>query len=431
MRKLMLALAATAIPIAFAGASAQSFDWQKYSGSTINVNLAKQPWSDFLAPHVGEFEELTGIKVNLEVLPEDQHRQKLSISFTSGRGDIDVFASQRHQEGVKYHLAKWYEPLGPYVADPSHTAGGFDLTDFAPQAINDATVEGDLEGIPLYTELQIFFYRKDLFEAAGLAFPNTLDELEAAAKQLTDRSKGVAGLCIRGKGAATTTIFSGFLHSMGGSWADAQRNPALSQPASIEAFDYYGRLAREYGPPGVLNYHWFQCSSLFNSGRAAMWTDSNIFAAGLLDPQQSSVTEQVGFAMFPEGPGGRKPAGGGWYLALSSMSKNKGPGWYFIQWAISKENTLKAQLAGIPTARLSAWEADEFKANDKNPDLTKATLDSLQLEDTPSWGPPWVAVGEIRDVIGAVVIDAIQGKDVAAAAAQADAQIQAIREKTE
>jgi hypothetical protein len=35
------------------------------------------------------------------------------VAFTAGRADIDVFGSQRHQEGVKYYLAKWYEPLKP------------------------------------------------------------------------------------------------------------------------------------------------------------------------------------------------------------------------------------------------------------------------------------------------------------------------------
>lgn len=417
-----------ATPSAFAQ---KAFDWKRFSGSTVNVALAKQPWSDLMTPLIPEFERQTGIKVRLEVLPEDQNRQKLAVAFTAGRGDIDVFGSQRHQEGVKYHLAKWYAPLDPLVKDRELTAPDFDVADFAPQAMTDATVSGTLVGIPLYSELQIFMYRKDLFQRAGLAFPNTLTELEAAARTLTDREKGQYGLCLRGKGAATTTIFSGFLHSMGGSWADAERRPALETPAALRTFETYGRLAREYGPPGVLNYHWFQCQSLMASGKAAMWTDSNIFAAGLLDPAKSQVADKIGFAVFPEGPGGRKPAGGAWYLSINARSKNTGPAWYFIQWAVSKENALKAQLSGIPTARLSAWQSEEFRKSDKHPDLTRATLDSLKLEDTPSWGPPWVAVGEIRDVIGAAVITAIQGGDVKAAAARATEQIQAIREKTE
>ena len=137
------------------------------------------------------------------------------------------------------------------------------------------------------------------------------------------------------------------------------------------------------------------------------------------------------FRSLPAGAAGRKPAGGGWFLSIYSKSKQKEAAWYFIQWAISKDNALKAQLAAIPTGRVSAWASEEFKKADKAPELTKATLDSLKLQGTPSWGPPFVAVGEIRDVLGAVVIVAIEGGDVKAAAQKANDQIKVIRAKTE
>src|SRR5262245_3936357 len=56
--------------------SAADFDWKKYSGSTVSVSLKKIPWTDVLTPFIPEFEALTGIKVKLEVLPENQHREK-------------------------------------------------------------------------------------------------------------------------------------------------------------------------------------------------------------------------------------------------------------------------------------------------------------------------------------------------------------------
>jgi multiple sugar transport system substrate-binding protein len=409
----------------------EPFNWKKFAGQTINIAIAKQPWSDFIAPKIPEFEQLTGIKVKFEVLPEDQNRQKLAIAFSSGRGDIDVFGSQRHQEGAKYFAAKWYEPLKPYLANRSITAPDFDFADFAPQPLNDVTIGGEVVGIPLYTELQTMIYRKDLLQQAGLKVPETLDELEAAAKKLTDKSKGQYGICMRGKGAATTTIYSGILHSMGGSWVDTKGDPAFTTPEAIKAFEYYGRLAREYGPPGATNYHWLQCQSLVAGGNAAFWTDSNVFFGPLLDPKKSAVSDKFGFAMLPAGSAGRKPAGGGWFLSIYSKSAHKDAAWYFLQWAISKDNALKAQLAQIPTARVSAWNSDEFKKSDKAPDLTRATLDTLKLPGTPSWGPPFVAVGEIRDVLGGVVIVAIEGGDVKTAAAKANEQIKVIRSKTE
>lgn len=432
--KRLLQLAVVAAWVTAGGAAVaqqQPFNWKKFSGQTINVAVAKQPWTDFIAPKIPEFEQLTGIKVKLEVLPEDQNRQKLAIAFSSGRADIDVFASQRHQEGAKYFAAKWYESLKPFIDNTALTAPDFDYADFAPQSLNDVTIKGEVIGIPLYSELEVMAYRKDLLQQAGLGVPQTLDELEAAAKKLTDKAKSQYGICMRGKGAATTTIYSGVLHSMGGNWVDAKGDPAFTTPEAIKAFEYYGRLAREYGPPGATNYHWLQCQGLLASGNAAFWTDSNIFFAPLLDPKKSSVADKFGFAVMPAGPAGRKPAGGGWFLSMYSKSQRKDAAWYFMQWAVSKENALKAQLAAIPTARLSAWSSEDFKKTDKAPELTKATLDSLKLANTPSWGPPFVAVGEIRDVLGGVVVVAIEGGDVKAAAQKANDQIKAIRAKTE
>jgi multiple sugar transport system substrate-binding protein len=431
MFKRWLAISVVSLACAATAMAQETYNPRKYAGETINVALAKQPWSDFITPLIPQFEQQTGIKVRLEVLPEDQNRQKLAVAFASGRGDIDVFGSQRHQEGAKYYSAGWYEPLKPMIDDRALTAPNFDFADFAPQALNDATVGGKLIGMPLYSELQVLAYRKDLLQKAGLPVPETLDQLEAAAKRLTDKQQNQYGVCMRGKGAATTTIYSGILHSMGGQWVDAKGNPDFTSPAALKAFDYYGRMAREYGPPGAANFHWLQCQSQMAAGHAAFWTDSNIFMATLLDPSKSAVADKIGFAMLPAGPGGRKPAGGGWYLSIYSKSKHKQAAWTFIQWAVSKENALKAQLAAIPTARISAWSSEEFRKADKSPELTRATLDSLKLKDTPSWGPPFVAVGEIRDVLGAVVVTAIEGGDIKVAAAKADEQIQAIRKKTE
>ena len=408
-----------------------TFDWKRFAGHTVNVALHKQPWSDVIAPLVPEFERLTGIKARVEVLPEDQHRQKLTVAFTAGRGDIDVFASQKWNEGLKYYFAKWYEPLDNYVKNSEITSPDLGFTDFVPSAIEDATIRGVLVGLPLYAETLILAYRKDLFREANLSVPDTITELEEAAKKFTDKQKGQYGLCLRGMGAATTGIFGAFLYSMGGSWADEKRNPALTTPAALKTLELYARLTREYGPPGVVNYHWFQCQSLFATGKAAMWIDANSLVPPLLDAAKSQVADKVSYAMFPKGPGGRKPGFGGWHLAIHPSSQSKGPAWYFIQWATNKANTLKAQLKGVPTARFSAWQSEEIRRDARYADLNNATLETLKLKGLPSFGPPWVAIGEIRDIIGAVVVTAIEGGDIKATAENAVQQIQAVRKRTD
>ena len=79
-----------AAPAFIRRAYAQSFDWQKYKGDTIDVLLIKKPANDVLMSHLDEFTELTGITASAEQVPEQQHRQRLVIEFGSGAPTFDV-----------------------------------------------------------------------------------------------------------------------------------------------------------------------------------------------------------------------------------------------------------------------------------------------------------------------------------------------------
>ena len=57
-------------------------DWKKYAGTTLEVNLIKSPRGDILTKYHKEFEDLTGITVGSEKIPEQQQRQKAVIEFT-------------------------------------------------------------------------------------------------------------------------------------------------------------------------------------------------------------------------------------------------------------------------------------------------------------------------------------------------------------
>ncbi len=61
-------------------ARAQSaFDWKRFRGERIEVTVQLSPRGQLLQQANREFEELTGIKVGLEVVPEQQHRQKTIV----------------------------------------------------------------------------------------------------------------------------------------------------------------------------------------------------------------------------------------------------------------------------------------------------------------------------------------------------------------
>ncbi len=418
----------TAATTAFAQ---DGFDWKRYQGTTLNVSLKKVPWSDYIMTQIKSFEQLTGINVHAEILPENQQRAKLTIMMTAGGEGVDVFDTQHSNEGMQYLQAGWYELLDKYLADPKVMAPDYDYPgDFVPASLQDGIVRNVRTSMPIFTQVTILAYRKDLFAAANLKPPATIDELEQDAKAVTDRQKGISGICLRGLGVAASGIVGTFFYGTGGGYADANFNPILTSPATQTGFELYGRLAREYGPPGVLNYHWFQCQTLFESGRAAMWVDANSVMNPLLDPTKSQVADKTGFAMFPAGPAGRIPGFDAMGLAIAAHSQNKGAAWYFIEWATNKQNNLNAQLLGVPSARLSPWKSPEVMKDTTYAELRDATEQSMALPQHSSFGSPWVAVPEIRTIVGSAVAVAIQDGDVKAALATAQQQIQDVRKKS-
>lgn len=412
-----------------APAAPAAFDWQKYKGTTIRVMLNQHPWTTAIQDSFPKFEQLTGIKLVAETYPEDQFRQKSLVELTSGAGTLDVFMSQPPQEGLKFRQAGWYEDLSGYVNDPSMTSPDYNFADFLPGTITFETIQDALIGIPIQLEVEMLFYRKDLFEAAGLSVPKTLDELQAAAAKLHDPSKDFFGIASRGRKAAAITMFSNYLYNYGGNWLDADRNPAINSPEAVAALTYYGNLLKDYGPPGSVGNHWNEVVALFQQGKVAMFTDASVFYANVENPDASTVAGKVGYAAFPAGPKDNTYWLSGWGLSMASSSKNKGAAWYFIQWATSPEMAKLTQVNKVAGARQSVWDSAEGKAAFPA-DWTEAYVLSSSKANRPD-RPPVIAVSEVRDAIGNAVVVAIEGGDVKAAADKAAADMKDIMSKTE
>lgn len=406
---------------------ARSFDWKRFQGKDLRVWIYKSAFSDYIEKQIPDFEQLTGIKVSFESMSDLQYRPKLAVDLTAGSTAFDVYSSMTIQEGEKFGRSGWYEPLDKYLSDPTMTSPDFDVEDFTAAAKESARVRGKTVVLPFEAQTMVLYYRKDLFQQAGLKPPTTFDEMEAAAKALNTPPE-TYGIVLRGAGGQISSQFSGWLYSFGGTWLDDKGNPALDSEAALKAFDTYGRLARQYGPPGGVNMNWIQVGEYFAQGKAAQLLDINIQYPRVNDPG-SPAHGKVGVAAMPQGPAGSKPFVAGWGLALNPKGKNKDAGWYFIQWALNKQNLLNVQLAGNPTPRVSAWSDPKFKAQDPSPELTAASLAGYAAGH-PYMNPPIVAAPEARDIVGVVGTAAMQGGDVAAEAKKANQQLKDLISKT-
>lgn len=417
-------------------AQAAQFNWQQFKGTQLRVLLNKHPWQAGIEPYLKDFEALTGIKLIVEVYPEDQFRAKTLVELASGASSIDVFMTMPAQEGLKYMRAGWYQPVDAFLKDPSLTAPDYNWNDFLDKTRDAMVIEGKLIGPPIQVENASLMYRKDVFRKYNVKVPTTLNELEAAAKALngkvmTDDGQPGYGFVARGKRAAATSQFAGMLHAMGGTWLTPSREPAINSEEAIKAIDMWGRLLRLYGPPGSENNHWYEASSIFSQGKAATYLDANSLWPVIEDPQKSKVIGKVGYAVFPKGPKGQPGATVAvWGLGMPKSSKNQKAAWLFMQWATNKEQVFKVQSEkGVLGCRDSVWK--DPKGKGKVPaDLAESLAQGSKI-GTPLWNPPVVAVAEVRDAIGAAIVTSIQGGDVRAAANKAAADMKRIMAETE
>ena len=413
--------------------AAQKFDWQMHKGTTLRVLAPKNAAAMAIEPSIPEFEKLTGIKVQYESFPDDQFRQKILLELAAGTGGVDAFYTSTAQEGLKFYRSGWYEPLEAYLKNPRLTDPAFDLADINKGAVQGDTYEGKQVALPLQHQTSMLFYRKDLLEKHKVKVPQTFQELEEAARKLHNIDEGgqkVVGIVLRGKKAAATSQWAPYLLSMGGDWLTKEGKPAINSPEAVRAFDLYGRLLRNYGPPGAVNYHWNESVSLFVQGKAALYTDVSNRIFFFEDPAKSQIVGKIGYAPFPAGPAGRRPVMEVWSAAVASKSKKKEAAYLYVQWAASRETSLKAHLKGSPSVRASVWKDPRFLAEQKHKDWIETSLKTLEIAD-PRWNPPVVAVSEVRDAVGEAIVSSILGEDVKAAADKAAAEMAKIMEKTE
>ena len=400
-----------------APASAQAFNWKKHAGTKLRVVTLKFPLSEIQQVRLADFEQLTGIKVQWEMLPEDLWRQKVKVEHLGGATDLDVFLSYYAQEGKQFLTSGWYTDMRAMIRNPELTS-----PDFA--------WEGQIPIIPdRAAALPILYYRRDLFQQFKLERPKTWQDVRNAAKTIYEgTSKQVFGIVLRGKGAAATSMFAPVLYDFGGQWFDrASGDVTFNTPEALAAFEWWGSILREYGPPGSVNNHWAEVTSIFSQGRAAMLFDDITFITIFADPSKSTVAGKVGYALAPTGPRSTawrnlppyQPNING--LAISALGKQKEASWALVQYLSDKTTSKQYMLKGGLAPRQSAWvDPEVVKALD--PEFLETGRASAQI-NYPGVAPLSITnVSKARDFIGQVIVTAIQGGNVKTALSTAFTQ---------
>ncbi|WP_158941221.1 sugar ABC transporter substrate-binding protein [Burkholderia sp. S171] len=355
------------------------------------------------------------IQLKWVILEENVLRQRATTDITTNSGQFDVMAIGTY-EAPQWGKRGWLAPMDNLPAS-------YDLDDVVKTARDGLSYNGQLYALPFYVESSMTYYRKDLFEAAGLKMPDqpTYDQIKQFADKLTDKSKGQYGICLRGKAGwgENMAFFSTVVNTYGGRWFDEKWQAQLNTPEWHKALTFYSDLLKTDGPPGASSNGFNENLTLMSSGKCAMWIDATVAAGMLYNKAQSQVADKIGFAAAPVAV---TPKGNhwlwSWSLAIPKTSKSQDAAKKFATWATSKEYIeLVAKDEGWasvpPGTRKSTYANPEYKKAAPFGDFVLSAIESASptdatLQKVPYTGVQFVGIPEFQS-FGTVVGQSIAG----------------------
>lgn len=369
-----------------------------FEGRSINF-LTIQPHSVASKAVAQWFEEETGARVNVLVVPYANVTEKAVLDVTSGAGEYDV---------IEY----WYPMLGSLVDNGvlvdisdwwDQNAADFEADDFIPVFKETFTViDGVRYGVPYDGDLHLLFYNTTLFEKYNLEPPTTWDEYLEACKTITEGEAGQAYGCgIMGAKIPLILIgtFLNRLGGYGGAFFDEEGNPAINSPEAVAALE---ALVAEspYALPEPAAVAFDELLGGWLTGKVGMtefWTDLGQMTD---NPEQSKIIGEWGVVPLPQGTGPKARTvavnNAGFGLGLSTMAQDPDLALEFLKFNARPDINVRANtiVGGLDPTRWSTLDDPTYRAHvgDELADAIKAAHENAMPWPTDA---KWAELQEV------------------------------------
>lgn len=287
--------------------------------------------------------------------------------------DIAFLLNTRAVESV----TKLLEPLSPHQqANPIE-----DIGDIFPGLIAGMTFNDTLFGVPFRHASSCFHYNARLLAERGVEPPTTMEELIAAARQLTFKTAGgtqVHGFVINGTGYANTVDLA---RTWNGDFITTDYKVATTGEGMMNAV----QTLRDFYVEGVLPKNWAtikdeEINNWMQNGRAAMTSTSCGRNRIYNDPKKSKEAGNIMTVALPasetlQGQFAVAPAKVEfWTMVIPRNSKNKDLAWDLVKTMLSTDSTLAAALNGNGPVRASTYDQPAMKEKLPYADAEKSVL---------------------------------------------------------
>lgn len=221
-------------------------------------------------------------------------------------------------------------------------------------SVSAVTSGGKIWAAPFWTEGTALYYRKDLFEKAGLRPPTTWEEFRKAAAKLTDPQHGVYGAGIGfGRGDSDAEwLTRAMIWDYGGSlFGRDGRTPAADNKGTVEVMKLIRSIFLEdrSTPPSATNWDDSGNNTAYLTGQAAMVVNTGSIISALRR-DNPDLLARTGVTLLPAGPAGRYVAGISNNLGIFKGAKNPALAKKFIKWVLDPKWYRKWIEVSVPLA---------------------------------------------------------------------------------
>ncbi|WP_179292756.1 ABC transporter substrate-binding protein [Bacillus sp. 7884-1] len=276
-------------------------------------------------------------KVTVETIPWEQYWTKLQAAAQGGNmPDIVVM----HPDEVsKYAEGGKLMDLKDMFTKSKITS----LESFPQFVVDDFSFDGKVYGVPKDIGTMALAYNKDLFDQAGVAYPNdnwTWADMLSAAEKITNKSKDVYGIVAPNDGQ--NFYWNLVWQNDGDFFAKDGKTSTFNSPENIEAMKYVVSFIEKGYTPTVADFANLSQDEYFEAGKAGM-----IFAGSWMLPEYLAIKGlNFDIAQLPQGKK-RAAISSGMAFSVSKDSKNPKAALKLVEFLGSEEAQLIQSKSGV------------------------------------------------------------------------------------
>ena len=421
---------------------------EPFKGMELNVLSETIPTHEYESKVLTKaFEEITGIKVNHQLLGEGEVVQAVQTQMQTNRNLYDGYVNDSDLVGTHSRLRLVYNLTKMMKGDFADvTNPGLDLDDFIGKSFVTGP-DGDIRQLPDQQFANLYWFRKDWFDRPDLqkrfkakygydlGVPVNWSAYEDIADFFTNDVKEIDGvrvyghmdygkrapdlgwrmtdawLVMAGEGSKGLPngipvdewgirMEPGTCNPVG---ASVSRGGAANGPAAVYAIRKWDEWLRKYAPPGAASYDFYQSLPALSQGNVAQqifWYTA--FTASMVAPKSegNNTVDDAGMPLWrmapsPHGPyweEGQKLGyqdAGSWTIFTSTPLDRAKAAWLYAQFVTSKTVDVKKSQVGLTFIRNSTIFDESFT---KRAPKLGGLIEFYRSPDRVLWTPTGINV---------------------------------------